>query len=172
MKKWTIHIIACSINALAVSGILLVLLHEMIFDTEDFMKDGLMALIIFILIYTVYILADYWGIKLVQRYDRKIPVSFTDKRVVTAILAFHCLVQVGAGFLIAEILNRFFSGVNDSFSSRINVYGLFDLLIIIVFVTGLIIFPSTIILFKAVKKNSMEMKNEIENIGIESPEEN
>lgn len=170
MKKWTLQIIACSVNAMCITGVLLLFLHNVIVDTEDFMKDEFMPLIIFLLVYLIYMLADYWGIKLVNRYDKREPISLSNKRSIIAILVFHCVAQLGVGLLVSEIVRIFFAGVNNGLSSRMNFYGLMDLLIIMSFITGLIIFPSTIILLRAVRKKNLELKNEIDKLGINTSE--
>jgi|GEM_PF-6033719 len=168
MKKWTLHKFACIVNAIAVTATLLIVVHDLIVLGFSVGDRGLFPLLILILCYLTYIFADYWGMKLFYRYDRGEEVSNKHYRIVYTILACLGLVELVSGVFIPEELRHLLIVIKYISQVHLTMYNFMDLLLIIVFITGLILFITTVLLLKAIKKGYPTVKSEIDEIGADT----
>jgi Kef-type K+ transport system membrane component KefB len=166
MKKWILHTGACILNALATTTFLSIMLYETLGDLKGFESDGILYFILVLLVYFIYIIADYWGIKLFYRYKNKGTLSFSDRGKISAILFFHCIVQLITGYLVIKILPLLFSDATNPKDEGAFI----RILLFTTFVTAVIIFITTILLMKAIKVNQLIIKKEIDDIGVQQPD--
>jgi hypothetical protein len=164
MKKWWPHTISCVCNGVTVTIILLFFFYEIITDGAAFTFNDGLGVFVFLLGYTIYIIADIWGLKLYSRHKNLDSVSFTDKGKVQVLLFFLVLLQIFMGYvayiLIRKIIWDFQSGYEIN-----NFWDILVYLILIVFFTALIVLFGYIFLLRAMNRNKKLVQEEIENIG-------
>ena len=164
MKKWWLHTIACVCNGAATTLILFFFFYQLINDNAAFtFTDGLGVFVI-LLGYTIYIIADIWGLKLYNRVRDLDSVSFTDEGKVQVLLFFLVLVQIFMGYVAYIIIRRIILDLpyNESVDS---IWSIVRFLILIVFFTATIVFTGYIFLLRTVNKNKKIINSEIESIG-------
>lgn len=165
MKKWSLHTFACIVNAASVITFLGIMIFLFANEPAGISLNEVPFLLLFLLCFAIYLLADYWGIKLVKRYKENDKLSFTEGRIISAILFFHCIVQVVAGYLAIIFLYRIITTSFNFMRVEETPFAILALCIIFGFFSGLITFITTILLTKAIKKNHIAARKEIENIG-------
>ena len=165
MKKWSLHTFACIVNAVCVISFLAMIIYFTANEPGSISTSDIPFFLLFLLSFAIYLLADYWGIKLVKRYKENDKFSFTEGRIISAILFFHCIVQSVAGYLAITILYRFLTIPSYFTKGQETPFTILSLCVIFGFFSGLVTFITTILLTKAIKKNHIAAKKEIENIG-------
>lgn len=164
MKKWWLHTIACVCNGIAATIILIFFFYEIIKDNAAFTFNDGLGVFVILLGYAIYIISDIGGLKLYNRVKNLDTVSFTGTGKIHVLLFFLVLVQIFMGFvsfiLISDsLLDLFYTESEDAIENIVRY------LIVVIFLTGVIIFIGYISLLRAINKNKKIIAAEIESIG-------
>ena len=165
MKKWTLHKIACIVNAITATTIVLIILHDILNVSNSFTRSDLLPFLILFFCYFTYMMADYWGMKLFYRYDKGEEISNKHYRIIYTILVFLGIVLFATGFSFSQELNHLIFIIGSIFRVHMTIYDFMDLMVVTVFITALILFITTILLLRAAKKRNLDVKSEIDEIG-------
>lgn len=150
---------------MAVTTVFLFFIYGIISTDSAFtFTDGLGVFVV-LLGYTVYIVSDIWGLKLYNCYKNLEQVSFTTNGKIHVILFFLTVVQLFTGYASFFIIRRLISNFPYSYKNIDSFWDLLGYFILIIFITSIIIFVGYIFLLKALKKNKLILKEEIEKIG-------
>lgn len=167
MKKWWLHTVSCVCNGLSATVVLIFFIYEIINTGSTFtFADGLGVFVV-LLGYTVYIVSDIWGLKLYNRYKNLEQVSFTANGKIHVILFFLTVVQLFTGYASYFIIRKLISNFPPSFKSIDSFWDILGYFILTIFFTSIIIFTGYIFILRALKKNKLILKEEIEKIGLQ-----
>lgn len=164
MKKWWLHTISCVCNGVTATIILLFFFYDIITDNAAFtFTDGLGVFVI-LLGYTIYIISDSWGLKLYYRLKNSDSVSYTDYGKIHVLIFFLVLIQVFMGYVSFIVIRRMIWDFPTGYEIN-NYWDILRYLFLIVFFTAMIVLLGYFFLLRAMNKNKIIIKTEIENIG-------
>ena len=133
MKKWVLHSTCCVLNALAATAFLVVMTYSLFSDIDEITTNDIPLFALVLFCFFIYILVDYWGIKLYKIYKNKDRLSFTNNRIISAILFFNCIVQIGCGYLVTILLPKYLFNFKETIETGEDGFWVLGLLVIIVF---------------------------------------
>ena len=165
MRKWWFHKVSSIFNALTATIILIFLIYDLITHKNDRVAAHFLYVFLILLIYSIYITADFWGLKLYYRFKNADVVSFKDIKSIQVILILLSIVQLFAGYISFIITRSIMAGITNGFIRINNSWSIMGYLILIVFFTALVVLFGNIFLIKAIKLKRIKINQEIENFG-------
>lgn len=165
MKTWWLHTAACIANGVTATSLLLLLLFDLFTHNSNFNGESVIVILIFLIGYSVYIISDFWGLKLYSFYKNLDSVSFTNAGKTHVILFFLILIQAFAGYASFYITLNTIKDLSEHTFNGTGKYLVGRFLILALFITGVIVFVGCILLLVAIKKNMKSIAKEVDIIG-------
>jgi hypothetical protein len=167
VKKWRLHNVAYVVNALAITFLFVDLIRS-VFGENDFPSDEIIFLGFALLIYGIFILSDYQGLKLFLRYKNKDPLNFSEKVKASILLVLLFLLEIPTGYLAWESIGLLYTSLIKNHSFIFGQHEFNWIFVILIFFSSLILLITSNLLLKALTVIKVKTKEEIENIGMES----